>query len=86
MKMEWNEDHDFQLAEEFLVSEPYRFKPRAVWARLPAVRTVKRAKIWQYVDRKKVQWSDEHSLSSIKALNYISANKRTKFSSDMKPS
>ena len=52
MKMEWTEDHDFQLAKEFLVSEPYRFKPRAVWVRLAAVRTVKRAKIWQYVDRK----------------------------------
>ena len=69
MKMEWTEDHDFQLAKEFLVSEPYRFKPRAVWARLPAVRTVKRAKMWQYVDRKWAQWSDEHSLSSNKALN-----------------
>ena len=69
MKMEWNEDRDFQLAKEFLVSEPYLFKPRAVWARLPAVRTVKRAKIWQYVGRKKAQWSDEHSLSSNKALN-----------------
>ena len=52
MKMEWTEDHDIQLAKEFLGSEPYRFKPRAVYARLPAVRTVKRAKIWQYVDRK----------------------------------
>ena len=52
MKMEWTEDHDFQLAKEFLVSEPYRFKPSAVWARLPAVRTVKRAEIWQNVDRK----------------------------------
>ena len=52
MKMGWAEDHDFQLAKEFLVSEPYSFKPRAVWARLPAVRTVKCAKIWQYVDRK----------------------------------
>ena len=52
MKMGWAEDHDFQLAKEFLVSEPYCFKPRAVWARLPALRTVKRAKIWQYVDRK----------------------------------
>ena len=63
MKMEWTEDHDIQLVKEVLVSEPYRFKPRAVQARLPAVRTVKRAKIWQYVDRKQAQWSDEHSLS-----------------------
>ena len=52
MKMELTEDHDIQLAKEVLVSEPYRFKPKAVYARLPAVRTVKRAKIWQYVDRK----------------------------------
>ena len=59
MKMEWTEDHDFQLAKEFLVSEPYRFKPSAVWARLPAVRTVKRARIQQNVDRKQAQWSDE---------------------------
>ena len=62
MKMEWTEDHDIQLAKEVLVSEPYPFKPRAVQARLPAVRTVKRAKIWQYVDRKQAQWSEEHSL------------------------
>ena len=26
----WTEDHDMQLAKEVLVSEPYRFKPRAV--------------------------------------------------------
>ena len=52
MKMEWTEGHDIQLAKEVLVSEPYRFKHRAVYARLPAVRTVKRVKIWQYVDRK----------------------------------
>ena len=31
MKMEWTEDHDIQLAKEvLLVSEHYRFKPRAV--------------------------------------------------------
>ena len=30
MKMELTEDHDFQLAKEFHVSEPYRFKSRAV--------------------------------------------------------
>ena len=52
MKMELTEDHDIQLAKEVLVSEPYRFKPRVVYARLPAVRTVERAKIWQYVKRK----------------------------------
>ena len=34
MKMEWPEDHDIQLAKDVLVSEPYRFKPRAVYARL----------------------------------------------------
>ena len=28
--MEWTEDHDIQLVKEVLVSEPYRFKPRAV--------------------------------------------------------
>ena len=30
MKMEWTEDHDIHLAKEVLVSEPYRFKSRAV--------------------------------------------------------
>ena len=30
MKMELTEDHDIQLAKEVLVSEPYRFKPRAL--------------------------------------------------------
>ena len=30
MKMEWVEDHDIQLAKEFIGSEPYRFKPWAV--------------------------------------------------------
>ena len=30
MKMEWTDDHGIQLAEEVLVSEPYRFKSRAV--------------------------------------------------------
>ena len=45
MKMEWIEDHNIQLAKEVLGSEPYRFSPWAVWARLLAVRTVERAKI-----------------------------------------
>ena len=35
--VEWTKVHDIQLAKEILVSEPYRFKPRTVWARLPAV-------------------------------------------------
>ena len=47
-----HEDHDIQLAIEVLGSEPYCFKPWDMWARLPAVRAVERAKIWQYVDRK----------------------------------
>ena len=29
MKIEWTEDHDIQLNKKMLVSEPYRFKPRA---------------------------------------------------------
>ena len=37
MKMEWTEDHDIQLAKEVLGSEPYRFKPLSVYARLQAV-------------------------------------------------
>ena len=68
MKMEWPEDHDIQLAKDVLVSEPYRFKPRAVYARLPAVRTVKRAKIWQYEDYK----------SRPKALGSLSGNSFSK--------
>ena len=50
--VEWTKDHDIQLAKEIIVSEPYRFKPRTVKARLPAVvslRTVERGKMWQYV-------------------------------------
>ena len=42
MKVELTEDPDIQLAKEVLGSE----------ARLPAVRAVERAKIWQYVNRK----------------------------------
>ena len=30
MKMEWTEDHDIPLAKKVLISEHYRFKPRAV--------------------------------------------------------
>ena len=37
MKMEGTEDHNIQLAKEVLGSEPYRFKPLSVQARLPAV-------------------------------------------------
>ena len=39
------EDHDIQLAKEVLGSEPYCFKPWAVYARLLAVRSVEHAKI-----------------------------------------
>ena len=66
MKMEWTEDHDIPLAKKVLISEHYRFKPRAVYC--SSVPTVlfgvwmindfnfrymrNNPKIWQYVDRK----------------------------------
>ena len=56
MKMEGTEDNNIQLAKDVLGSEPYvplQALSCVGEARLPAVRTVERAKIWQYADHKK---------------------------------
>ena len=55
MKIEGTEDHNIQLAKDVRGSEPYvplQALSCVGEARLPAVRTVERAKIWQYVDGK----------------------------------
>ena len=53
MKMEWTEDHDIQLAKEFLEVSPTASNPELCRLDLiPAVRIVERAKIWQFVDRR----------------------------------